>query len=101
MPAVNQVEAHPTLAQPGLCAYCAAKGIAVTAYSPLGSPGRPARYLHDGDLEDLAAPGVVATAARLGDGATAAQVCLAWGIKRGTITRQMFFCRTRETRFVD
>ena len=36
IPAVNQVQMHPFLPQNGLKALCDAKGIHLTAYSPIG-----------------------------------------------------------------
>jgi glycerol 2-dehydrogenase (NADP+) len=39
IPATNQVELHPCLPQNELKAFCEAKGILLTAYSPLGELG--------------------------------------------------------------
>ncbi|MFI1171346.1 aldo/keto reductase [Streptomyces melanogenes] len=72
VPAVNQVELHPQLAQPELRAFHAEHGIATEAWSPLGQ-GK-------GLLE---VPTIVAIAQKYGK--TAAQVVLRWHVQLGTI----------------
>ena len=75
-PAVNQVERHPWLQQNDLLAYCREQNIAVTAYSPLGSPSS------GGHAPLFSDPVITAIAAA--HGVSPAQVLLAWGIACGT-----------------
>ena len=71
VPAVNQIEIHPTFQQRDLAARSRSLGIAVEAYSPLGQGA------------DLGAASVNALAAR--HDATPAQIVLAWHLAHGTI----------------
>ena len=71
VPAVNQVELHPTFQQHAVCAYCRAHGIAVEAYSPLGRGA------------DLTSATVIELARNRG--ATPAQIVLAWHLAVGNI----------------
>ena len=71
VPAVNQMEVHPTFQQVDVQQTCRALGIAVEAYSPLGRGG------------DLDAPAVVAAATELG--VTPAQVVLRWAVQQNRI----------------
>ena len=71
VPAVNQVELHPTFQQPATLEATRRAGVAVEAYSPLGQ-GR-----------DLESPAVTDVAAA--HGVTPAQVVLRWHVQQGTI----------------
>jgi alcohol dehydrogenase (NADP+) len=82
-PSCLQVELHPFLAQNNLVNFCKRRGILVTGYSPLGSPGRPAAYRAEGDPDVLSAQCIVDRAALLNK--TPAQVVLRWAMQRGTI----------------
>lgn len=81
-PEVNQVECHPLLAQRELLELGGGRGVVLTAYSPLGSPDRPAR-LHRGDDPNLLHNEVIAAIAREA-AISPAQVLLAWAVNRGT-----------------
>ena len=71
VPAVNQIEVHPTFQQTHTQDASRAAGIAVEAYSPLGQG------------KDLVDPVVTAIAERLN--VSAGQVVLRWHVQQGTI----------------
>jgi len=50
IPAVNQIEFHPGYVQQNVVDFCKEKGIAIEAWSPIGS----GRLLKDNDLKDIA-----------------------------------------------
>ena len=82
-PAVNQVELHPFLPQQRLLDWCTARRIVLTAYSPLGSPDRPARLVSESDPVPLSDPTVARIAAE--HGVSPGQVLLRWAVQRGTV----------------
>eukprot|EP01094_Clydonella_sp_ATCC50884_P003236 TRINITY_DN12497_c0_g1_i1.p1 TRINITY_DN12497_c0_g1~~TRINITY_DN12497_c0_g1_i1.p1 ORF type:complete len:206 (+),score=51.67 TRINITY_DN12497_c0_g1_i1:334-951(+) len=79
-PAVNQVELHPLLYQRELMDFCAANNIALTAYSPLGSPDS-----YSGKL--ASAPSLLRhpTVLEVADesGRSPGNVLIRWGIQHG------------------
>lgn len=81
-PEANQVEMHPYLAQPQLVQWCKEHDVHLTAYSPLGSPDRPAGMMGKDEQPILEDKVVLDVAGELG--ASPAQVLLAWAMQRGT-----------------
>lgn len=80
-PAVDQVESQPFLPQRELIDYCSARGIGVTAYSPLGSPDRNPAIKRGDEPPLLEHPTITAIAEARG--ATPGQVLIAWHVQRG------------------
>lgn len=72
IPAINQIENHPSLPQQEIVDFCKEKGIHVTAYSPLGSTGSPM----------FKASAVMEVAQK--KGVTPASVLLSYQIARGS-----------------
>jgi diketogulonate reductase-like aldo/keto reductase len=81
-PAVLQVELHPYFQQQELVDYCKSKGIVVTGYAPLGSPGRS----HLAPDAPLAIKDPVILEIGAAHGVAAAQVMIRWAIQRDTIS---------------
>ncbi len=71
IPAVDQIELHPTFQPDDLLNHCSDLGIAITSYSPLGAAA------------DLEHPEIVAIAEATG--ATPAQVIIRWHLGRGFV----------------
>ena len=82
-PVVNQLELHPHFQQPELFRFLCDHDIQPVGYSPLGSPGRPARDRTPDDTNPLADPVIVEIAARRG--VHPASICIRWAVQRGQI----------------
>jgi diketogulonate reductase-like aldo/keto reductase len=74
VPAVNQVELHPYLAQSELLTYCQQQGIHLTAYSPLGSTCTKPNLKEDPVIQSIAQK----------YNKTPVQILISWAIQRGT-----------------
>ncbi|XP_029951953.1 aldo-keto reductase family 1 member B1 [Salarias fasciatus] len=82
-PAVNQVELHPYLVEADMLEFCRSKNIALTAFSPFGSPARPPEELRDdGDPHKILEDPVVLDIAKK-HGRSSAQVLLRYHVQQG------------------
>jgi len=81
-PAVNQIELHPYLVQFDLVEFLKKLEIVVTAYSPIGAPGKevPGRDLNDNVLTNEL---ILKLALKYNK--TPAQIVLNWSIQRGHV----------------
>jgi alcohol dehydrogenase (NADP+) len=81
IPEMNQIEVHPYLQQNDLIEFCHSHGIHITAFAPLGSGSRPDHLKKANEPILLEEPLVQEIAAK--NGATPAQVLIAWSLSRG------------------
>ncbi|XP_029290036.1 aldo-keto reductase family 1 member B1 isoform X1 [Cottoperca gobio] len=82
-PAVNQIELHPYLVQTEMIEFCKSNNIALTAYSPFGSPARPPELFRgDTDPHKLLEEPVVADIAKK-HRHSPAQVLLRYHVQQG------------------
>jgi alcohol dehydrogenase (NADP+) len=82
-PAANEMELHPHFQQPALFDYVVEHGIQPIAYSPLGSPSRPARDRTPEDTSDTDDPVILDIAEK--HATSPASVCIKWAVQRGQI----------------
>jgi len=82
LPAVNQVELHPYLAQNDLVDASREMGVVLTAYSPLGTPDSNEMFKRGDPFKLLDDEGIARIASE--HHASPAQILLAWAVQRGT-----------------
>ncbi|XP_018330425.1 aldose reductase-like isoform X2 [Agrilus planipennis] len=80
-PVTNQIELHPYLTQKHLTEYCKSRSVTLTAFSPLGSPGRPNQSI--GEPQLLEDKGLKELARKYNK--TPAQILLRYQVQQGRI----------------
>lgn len=81
-PEMNQIEAHPYYQQANMFSLCKDNGIHVTAYAPLGSGDRAAKFKANDEPVLLIDPVITSLAAS--KNATPGQILISWALHRGT-----------------
>ena len=82
-PSCNQMELHPHFQQADFVNYVKSTGIAIVAYSPVGSPGRPERDRTSEDTVDIEDPVIVKISKKYK--LHPATICIKWSVQRGFI----------------
>jgi len=98
-PMMLQVECHPYLNQKQLFEFCKARDVMLTAYSPLGSPARPAASIKPTDpilLEDLRLKEIGKKHSK-----SAAQVLIRFQIQRGIVVIPKSVTKSRIAENID
>lgn len=80
-PVTNQIECHPYLLNKEISDFCKTKNVVITAYSPLGSPGRP--WATPDDRVLLKEPKLLEIAQR--HNKSPAQILVRYQIQRGHV----------------
>lgn len=83
MPAVNEMELHPSFQQQELFDYCINKNIVPVGFCPIGSPTRPDRDKTPDDVADIAMPELVEIAKA--HNVHPAVICIKWAVQRGQV----------------
>lgn len=81
-PEMNQVESHPYYQQNDMLSFCKANNMHITAYAPLGSGDRAAKFKAEDEPMLLQDPVIVDIAKS--KNATPGQVLISWALHRGT-----------------
>lgn len=81
-PEINQVESHPYFQQNEMLSFCKAHNIHFTAYAPLGSGDRAAKFKDVNEPKLLQDPVIVEIATS--KNATPGQILISWAIHRGS-----------------
>ena len=83
VPAMMEMELHPSFQQPELFDYVVRLGILPIGFCPIGSPSRPERDKFPGDVTDTELPAITSAAKRRN--IHPALICLKWAVQKGAV----------------